>query len=970
MTNRKKLIEVALPLDAINAAAAREKSIRHGHPSTLLLWWARRPLAVARAVLFAQTVDDPASWPDQFPSVADQDAERKRLFALIEELVRWDNNTNDDLLNQARQEILDSWKRTCADHATDNEHVDIYDPNFLPDFHDPFAGGGALPLEAQRLGLRAFAGDLNPVAVLINKAMIEIPTSFRHKPPVNPDWQKRAHEEKQIISWQGSQGLSDDVLYYAKWLRDEAQRRIGHLYAPVHVSSAVLRACPAMAGYKDRHLNPIAWLWTRTVRSPNPAFSDVEVPLVSSFWLSKKIGKEAWIQPIVDDRRWRFEIRTGKPSEPIQVGQGTTAGRRQGFMCLMSGTAISYEYIRAEGLRGRMGVRLMAIVAEGDRERVYIPPTDDDETRALAVQSKWAPTMQLPQNTRDFKTPLYGLTTFGDLFTQRQLMALTTLSDLVHEVRDRVRHDAVDAGVPDDDLSLHDDGTGAAAYSDALAIYLGLSVSRHANFACTLSSWNSHSQGVRQAFGRQALPMVWDYCEVNPFSNSSGNLLGLMEDPVRFLKSLPVSSSGIAIQEDAQNQKTSESKIVSTDPPYYDNIAYADLSDFFYLWLRRSLKTILPDLFVMMAAPKAEELVAMAYRHGNADDARAFFVDGMAKAMKTISDCSHPAFPVTVYYAFKQSETTTSDGRTRTGWETFLEAVMRAGFEVTGTWPMRTERTGRLLGVGKNVLASCIVIVCRKRSPDASVVMRQEFRRALASELKTALRPLREANIAPVDLAQAAIGPGMAVFSRYAKVTLPSGESLGIREALQDINEALDDAAKMDFDTDTQWAIAWFSSHGFEEGYFGQAELLANAKNTSVVGLVRGNVLESHGGRVRLLRPMEMKIDKGERKRRYSVWEYAHHLLHIYQERGEMETAKMLAEMKNKSNAIRDLAYCLFLICEQKKWNEEGVMYNNIVQSWPEIVLQSKLKRWIRHGMQKKMELDDSDHEQTEGKAT
>lgn len=968
MINRKKLIEVALPLDAINAAAAREKSIRHGHPSTLHLWWARRPLAVARAVLFAQTVDDPGSWPDQFPSVAAQDAERKRLFALIEELVKWDNNTNDDLLNQARQEILDSWKRTCADHATDNELADIYDPNFLPDFHDPFAGGGALPLEAQRLGLRAFAGDLNPVAVLINKAMIEIPTSFRHKPPVNPDWQKRAHEEKQIISWQGSQGLSDDVLYYAKWLRDEAQRRIGHLYAPVHVSSAVLRACPAMARYKDRHLKPIAWLWTRTVRSPNPAFSDVEVPLVSSFWLSKKIGKEAWIQPIVDDRRWRFEIRTGKPSEPIQVGQGTTAGRRQGFMCLMSGTAISYEYIRAEGLRGRMGVRLMAIVAEGDRERVYIPPTDDDETRALAVQSKWAPTMQLPQNTRDFKTPLYGLTTFGDLFTQRQLMALTTLSDLVHEVRDRVRHDAVDAGVPDDDLSLHDDGTGAAAYSDALAIYLGLSVSRHANFACTLSSWNSHSQGVRQAFGRQALPMVWDYCEVNPFSDSSGNLRGLMKDPVRFLNNLPASSFGIAIQEDAQSQKTSKGKIVSTDPPYYDNISYADLSDFFYPWLRRSLKTILPDLFVMMAAPKIEELVAMAYRHGNAHDAKIFFVDGMTKAMKAISDCSHSAFPVTVYYAFKQSETTTSDGQTRTGWETFLEAVMRAGFEVTGTWPMRTERSGRLLGVGRNVLASCIVIVCRKRSPDAPVVMRQEFRKTLAGELTTALRPLQDANIAPVDLAQAAIGPGMAVFSRYAKVVLPSGEALGIREALQDINEALDDAAKIGFDTDTQWAIAWFSSHGFGEGYFGQAEVLANAKNTSIVGLVRGNVLESHGGRVRLLRPRELRMNEEDGKARRSVWEYTHQLLQVYSEKGEMETAKMLVRIGNENNRIRDLAYCLFLICEQEKWNEEGIMYNDIVQSWPEILLQAKLKKWIMQEMQKTIELDHLGHSQTEGK--
>lgn len=696
---RKKLIEVALPLEAINIASAREKSIRHGHPSTLHLWWARRPLAAARAVIFAQMVDDPSSHPDIFRTEKAQEKERQRLFRIIEELVKWENTTNEEVLGQARAEIWQSWRRTCAENADHPRAKELFDRYKLPAFHDPFAGGGSLPLEAQRLGLEAYASDLNPVAVLINKAMIEIPPKFAGRPPVNPE----ARKDKELFrkTWRGAQGLAEDVRYYGEWIRDEAAKRIGHLYPKIEITAEMSKSRPDLRPLVGRQLTVIAWLWARTVRSPNPAFASVEVPLVSTFILSTKPGKEAYVEPVIEAGAYSFTVKVGKPIEGTSLG--TTAGKRSAFRCLMSGVPITYEHIRQEGKSGHMSPRLMAIVAKGERGRVYLTPTPEHEAIAIKAQPKWKPEMALPDNPRDFKTPNYGLTSYSDLFTSRQLVALTTFSDMAREARERVRSDALVAGLPNDG-GLDAGGSGATSYADGLAVYLAFALDKSAVYWNSLCPWLNQPKNeiVGNSFGRQALPMVWDYAEANPFSDSGGNI----DKQIDYVAEALVFASsgarvGIVKQADAARQGIAAGCVISTDPPYYDNIGYADLSDFFYIWLRLSLRPVFPNLFSTLAVPKAEELVATPYRHGGKERAEAFFLEGMTQAMNRLAEQTHPSFPVTIYYAFKQSESEGELGTTSTGWETFLDALIRAGFVISGTWPMRTERQGRMIGNGQ-----------------------------------------------------------------------------------------------------------------------------------------------------------------------------------------------------------------------------------------------------------------------------
>ena len=780
MRNRNKLIEVALPLDAINAASRREKSIRHGHPSTLHLWWARRPLAAARAVIFAQMVDDPSAAPEAFPTAEAQERERDRLFRLLEKLVKWENTANEELLEAARKEIRRSWRRACADNADHPRADELFEPERLPAFHDPFAGGGALPLEAQRLGLEAHASDLNPVAVLINKAMIEIPPKFAGRPPINPEARSRC--ELVEATWEGSRGLADDMRHYGRWMRDEAERRIGDLYPRVEVTAEMARKRPDLKRYEGRELTVIAWLWARTVPTPNPAFRDVDVPLTSTWMLSTKKGKEAYVEPVIEGMGYRFKVRAGKPGDAGAARAGTSVGKRKAFRCLMSQAPVTYDHIRHEGRAGRMGAKLMAVVAQGDRARVYLSPTTCHEVAARQAVVSWVPDRPLPNNPRDFKTPNYGLTTFGDLFTPRQLVALTTFSDLVGEAMSVIQQDAVAAGLRDDDIPLRDGGTGALAYASAVAVYLGLAHSRLSDICNSLCRWEVTKTQVRNLFSRQAIPMLWDFAENNVFGAAAGDYLTSLMSMAKVIDhAIPCLGMGTADQVYAQTQSISCGKIVSTDPPYHDNVGYADLSDFFYVWLRRSLKPVFPGLFATLAVPKAEELVATPYRHGGKDAAEEFFLRGMTKALHRLAEQVHSEFPVTIYYAFKQAERKRGTGTASTGWETFLQAVIRSGFAITGTWPMRTELANRMIGRGTNALASSIVLVCRRRPSDAPVATRRVFLTALRSELPKALQPLQAANIAPVDLAQAAIGPGMAIYTRYGRVLdAPSlSESLG-----------------------------------------------------------------------------------------------------------------------------------------------------------------------------------------------
>jgi putative DNA methylase len=937
---KRKLIEVALPLEAINIASAREKSIRHGHPSTLHLWWARRPLAAARAVIFAQLVDDPSAHPDIFKTEKAQEKERQRLFRIIEELVQWENTTNEEVLQKARGEIWQSWRSTCAENADHPRAAELFDRNKLPAFHDPFAGGGALPLEAQRLGLEAYASDLNPVAVLINKAMVEIPPKFAGTPPVNPE----ARNDQALFqkTWRGAQGLAADVRYYGQWMRDEAEKRIGHLYPKVEVTSKMAEERPDLKPLLGRKLTVIAWLWARTVKSPNPAFANVDVPLASTFMLSTKEGKEAYVEPVIDGGGYRFTAKLGKPKNHEAAKNGTKLSRGANFKCLMSGTPIAGDYIKAEGKAGRMGARMMAIVAEGVRERVHLSPTPEMEALANEATPTWVPEGTLVADARAFTPTLYGLEKWGDLFTPRQIMALTTLSDLVQEARQRVRHDAVVAGLPDDNIPLRDGGTGATSYAEAAGIYLAFAVDRVVDRHTSIATWDSSPSKLqlRNTFARQAIPMTWDFGEGNPFCTSSGTWSPSVDWVAKSILFVPTGPPGFGLQADASSQKISRDRIVSTDPPYYDNVPYADLSDFFYVWLRRSVRAVYPDLFATLAVPKGEELVAMSYRHGGKEKAEAFFLEGMTQAMHRLAEQAHPAFPVTIYYAFKQSENDGAAGTASTGWETFLDAVIEAGFATSGTWPMRTELGNRMRSMDSNALASSIVLVCRPRAADATTATRREFVTALKAELPVALAHLQRSNIAPVDLAQAAIGPGMAVYTHYSQVLDAAGKRMAVREALSLINQTLDEVLteqEGDFDADSRWALAWFEQSGFAVGEFGVADVLARAKNSSVGGLVEAGVVASKGGKVRLLKPKELPDAWNPVESTVSAWEMVHHLVRAL-EQGEAAAAQLVKKLGAKADIARELAYRLYTVCERKKRAQEALSYNALVQSWPEVM--------------------------------
>lgn len=940
----RKLIEVALPLDAINVASAAEKLVKVGKPTNLHLWWARRPLAAARAVIFAQMVNDP-SWKwelensGQIPPghlKASWAASRKRLFKIIEDLVLWDNTSNEVVLERARAEIRRSWREVCALNKDHPQADELFNPNSLPALHDPFAGGGVIPLEAQRLGLKVYASDLNPVAVLINKAMIDIPPKFAGQAPVNP----AARGERALIAreWSGTSGLAEDVRYYGYWMRDEAQKRIGHLYPLAEVTAEMARERPDLQLLVGQKFTVIAWLWARTVKSPNPAFSHVDVPLASSFILSSKEGKGAYVQPVVSGDCYRFNVKIGTP--PTQAKNGTKLARGANFSCLISGAAIEPSYIKAEGLAKRMGARLMAVVVEGTRGRIYLEPTAEMQDIAVRANPTWRPELKLPDDPRNFWTPSYGLTTYGDLFTPRQLVALTTFSDLVMEARDLIRYDALATSRVDDDRGLDFGGSGATAYAEAVSMYLAFAMTRMADWGNSLGRWESKAQVPQQLFGRQAIPMVWDFCETNVLSKSTGSYVASLANiDASFKKSSAgFVPTGHAEQADAQSQTISLNKYISTDPPYYDNIAYADLSDFFYIWLRRALRPVFPSILATMAVPKAEELVASPYRHGSKEKAEGFFLDGMTEAMRSLAEQSHPAAPLSIYYAFKQSETSAVEGTASTGWVTFLEAVMRAGLLLTGTWPMRTENASRMIGQGTNALASSIILICRQRPMDAPTISRREFQRELNAVLPEALDEMTKGSgddrspVAPVDLSQAIIGPGMAVFSRYAAVLEADGMPMSVRTALLLINRFL---AEDDFDPDTQFCLHWFEQHGWSEGRYGDAETLSRAKGTSVDGVRDAGVAVSGGGIVRLRKWSEYPSEwDPQADTRNPVWETLHHLIRALRQDGETAAGRLLAAASGKAEATRQLAYRLYTLCERQGWAEDARAYNEIITGW------------------------------------
>lgn len=940
----KKLIEVALPLDDINAEAAREKSIRHGHPSTLHLWWARRPLAAARAVLFAQMVNDPGGERGYMAGLTKQQAAAKRevLFDIIRDLVKWENSNNEAVLERARAAIRQSWRETCAM----NKGKPGFDPEQLPAFHDPFAGGGAIPLEAQRLGFESYASDLNPVAVMINKAMIEIPPKFAGSRPVGPIPKEEAKDTPDLLKrqWKGAEGLAEDVRRYGYWMREEAKKRIGHLYPEVEITQEMAASRPDLRPYVGKKLTVIAWLWARTVKSPNPQFSHVDVPLVSSFVLSKKKGHEAYVQPVIEGDSYRFEVKVGTP--PKEAENGTKLARGA-FQCLLSGAIIKYEEIDNEANAGRMGKRLLGIVCEGGRSRIYLSPSSLQERVASEISPSWKPETPCRGTfASNAQGRIYGFHVFGDYFTPRQLVALNTFSDLVQEARTKAIADAKAAGMPDDGLGIASGGTGATAYGDAIATYLAFAVDKCTDYWSSICSWHCSGEKMRNTFGRQAIPMTWDYAECNPLCGSTGNWIAMVDWVWKTITRFPCQGKGTATQQDAQTQAISQDKIISTDPPYYDNIGYADLSDFFYVWMRRSLRNIYPEIFPTMAVPKAEELVATPYRHGSKEKAEAFFLSGMTGAMHNLAEQAHPAFPVTIYYAFKSSDTDDS-GTGNTGWETFLSAVLKAGFSITGTWPMRTELANRMIGSGTNALASSIVLVCRKRDANAEEVGRREFLNKLHETMPGALRDMLgldglRSPIAPVDLAQAAIGPGMEIFSRYKAVLNADGTPMTVHEAMLEINREISDYLNPDgagFDPATLFCNDWFQQYGWSEGPFGVADTLARAKGTSVDSVKEAGVITAAGGKVQLLNWQNYpeEYDPAADRNR-PVWEACHHLIRVLNRQGETAAGELLARMPESAEEVRQLAYFLYTLCERRGNAEEARSYNELMTSWHAII--------------------------------
>ena len=945
---KKKLIEVAIPLEAINAASAREKSIRHGHPSTLHLWWARRPLAACRAVLFAQLVDDPSGYADKLledPKICAQaeadlavrlkvwrdrkadaqgnvpdtpeptledcaaDIERKRLFKIIEDLVKWENSTNEEVLERARAEI----RRSCGGE--------------LPPVYDPFSGGGSIPLEAQRLGLPAYGSDLNPVAVMIGKAMIEIPPKFKDQPPIHPGLKDRNH-------YRNAEGLAEDVKYYGEWMREKALERIGHLYPQVDLPKE----------YGGGKATVVAWIWARTVPSPDPAFSDVQVPIASSFLLSSKAGKEAWIEPIVDrqSKMITYRIRhKGTKAEIAAAKEGTKAGRGANFVCIMSDTAITPKHITSAGKSGKMGQTLIAIVAEGKGGRAYVAPIAVHEATAFSAKPTWKPDQRQPDNPRWFSPPAYGMETFGDLFTDRQLVALNTFSDLVHEARVQIETDAHAAGLSSDNTPLCDGGKGAKAYSEAVSVYLAFAIDRLADAGSSIATWSS-SGFIRFTFARQAIPMTWDFAECNVLSDSTGNFMGAVDWVWKALLGFGPNAAGTEIQHDAQNVKLPEGAVVSTDPPYYDNIGYADLSDYFYVWLRRNIKDVYPALSSTIAVPKAEELVATPYRHGGKAKAETHFLSGMTAAISSLAAQSSSSFPATIYYAFKQSEIE-QEGLSSTGWATFLQAVISAGYAIVGTWPVRTERAARTIATGTNALANSVVLVCRRKEATAEVITRAEFIRALKRELPPAIAELQAANIAPADMPQSAIGPGMGVFSRYKAVLESDDSPMSVKAALQLINRELDEylgGIQGEFDADTRFAITWFEQNGMGKGDYGVADNLARARGIAVESVKHAGIVESQAGKVRILKREELDADwEPASDGHLTIWECLQHLVRQHEKDGiAYDTALLLRKISDKAEAVKDLAYCLYDICANKRQDaKEATAYNALIADWTEL---------------------------------
>lgn len=892
-THPKKLIEVALPLAAINEGSKpeTENPFLKGHPRAIHNWWARTPLSVSRAILFSQLIDDPG---DGLPPKEARKA-REELLDFVADLATWSATKDKKIINRAREMICQQFKGN------------------MPEFWDMFAGRASIPLEAQRLGLKVTSSDLNPVAITIQRALLEFPPKFKDSAPVHP-FDK--NDMLRITGWKGTAGLAEDIRWYGKWVCQKAAKKLEKLYPK-----------------GPRGEQVVAWLWARTVKCKNPACG-AEMPLIRSFVLSSKKGKRAFILPNVNKKKKEIDWEIHYGDNPVP--EGTV--NRTGAKCIFCDGTVDLQYVRDEGKAGRISFTMIAAVAEGNRRRIYLPPLPEQMQAALEAKPEWAPETELPSQALGFRVQLYGMTKHRELFTPRQLTALSTLCDVIAEAHKDITTRAI----------------WGKEYADTLTIYLACALSRLTDYMNNLCIWNATNENIAHLFNRQAVPMVWDFVEGNPIKGKLSFTVAA-DWVAGSLESVPVNSQiGRVIQLDARKTppQFQTPPVISTDPPYYDNIGYADLSDFFYTWLRNILRHIDPQTFATLLSPKEPELIASPHRHnGSNEAAEKHFREGFLLAFKNMYKIANIDVPMTIYYAFKQQEDDTDQDdtqRSSTGWETMLEGLVNAGFQITGTWPVRTTKKARLVAKGTNALASAVVLVARQRSTSAAMATRKEFTSVLRKELPASFAALTQAGIAPVDLAQAAIGPGMAIYSRYSKVIEADGSLMSVRAALQIINQELDahlSAQEGELDRDTSWAVAWFEQHGMEEGEFGMAETLSRAKNTAINGLVEAGIITAGAGKVQLIPRDQMQEEWDPvTDKRLTIWEATQQLIRALDQHGESGAALLLKRLGGYGDAARDLAYRLFSICEKKNWPNEALAYNSLVMAWPELTKLAQIK--------------------------
>ena len=941
----RKLIEVALPLEAVNAAGRAEKAVpKKGHPATMHLWWSRKPLGVTRAVLFASLVDDPSSRPDLYPTEAAQDAERQRLHGLIEELCRWERSGDTALLAEAQR---------CIAISSDG------DP---PRIIDPFCGGGAISTEAIRLGLDTVAIDLNPVAALVSAATLSIAQRFAGRPAVGAGGLARGD---------GLAGIAADVALYGAAVEAECRRRLAGIFEPP----------PSPLSPNGRTV-AISHLWTRTIPCANPGCRRT-TPLLSTWWLSKKPTNQWHARPVLEGDRFDFEVEPGAPPASLidlKVGRGTN------FRCLFCSNVNHPDWVRLCGLESGFGLRLVAVQAYADPRRlrsgrIWLVPDAASERAGQAVEGSSLPApieaalcRELPAESGNVTA--FGIRTFGDLLSPRQRRTLATFSEVIAGTTPLVHRDALAAGMADDGVGIEQAGNGASAYAEAVTTYLALALSRMANRTTTMTTHNRANGSVEQSFIRPAYGFYGEFPEANPFSGSTGSWAGGVDYVVRALEALPAPSGILGERLDRSAPQTDPSGdprpapprvgrsdvrcgsmlsaldgdigVVCTDPPYYDMFDYASLSNLFLVWLRATLGEIWPETLGPLLAPTDSQIVSNAARFGgDRSAAHDHFESLLGRALERIREVHDSRYPLAIYYGYQQAERRSKNGgvgATGTAWEAMLESLIGAGLRIVATWPLRTERPE---GVKKGTrsLGTSLLLICRPAEGDCGVrpvATVSEFRRVLTAELPDAVRLLQRSNIAPLDLVQAVIGPGMRVYTSYARILGPQGARLAVSEALEIINEVLDEsltAAGAELDAATRWALTWFGERGFADGPFGRAEQLSKALSTSVDRLVGAGIVTIAGDRVRLLSRQELEAARDPAAdRRLTVWAATQHLLRCLLDSGEPAAAALLSRLDtDAARAARGVAYRLYRICNRGNRAAEAAACNSLVASWPSL---------------------------------